>query len=104
MSIFRSKKDSKKTNKGTIRIRMYRVGFGDCFLVSFLNQKIGGALKDYHILVDCGVHSKGNIGTIDQVVDDVLTTTKGKIAVVVATHAHQDHMSGFGDKFKDAEI
>ena len=36
-----------------INIRMYRVGFGDCFLVTLAGK--------YHILVDCGVHNKGNI-------------------------------------------
>jgi beta-lactamase superfamily II metal-dependent hydrolase len=92
------------TNKGTIRVRMYRVGFGDCFLVSFPSQENNGAEGTYHILVDCGVHSRGNIGKIDQIVDNITAVTGGKLAIVIATHAHQDHISGFSDKFRNFDI
>src|SRR5436190_12433303 len=34
-----------------VRIRMYRHGLGDCFLLSFPNP--GG--KDVHVMIDCGV-------------------------------------------------
>ena len=51
----------------TIRIRMYRVGFGDCFLLSFPTNS-GHA----HILVDCGVHFKADIGTIEAAVADAV--------------------------------
>jgi hypothetical protein len=75
---------------------MYRVGFGDCFLVSL---PVGGSGARY-ILVDCGVHAQGDIGTIDKVVADVAAVTSGALAVVIATHAHQDHIAGF-DRFSD---
>src|SRR5947208_188732 len=78
-------------DSNTIRIRMYRVGFGDCFLVSL---PLTGDAGFRHILVDCGVHGKGNIGTMDEVVDNIGTITDKKLAVVIATHAHQDHISG----------
>jgi beta-lactamase superfamily II metal-dependent hydrolase len=77
--------------KDTIRIRMYRVGFGDCFLISL---PVGD--DHAHVLVDCGVHSKGDIGTIQDAVTDALAEAKNKLAIVIATHAHQDHISGFG--------
>ncbi len=74
-----------------IRLRMYRVGFGDCFLLSFPVE------SEYkHVLVDCGVHARGDIGTMDRIVADIEKQTGGKLALVVATHAHQDHISGFG--------
>jgi len=79
-----------------ISVRMYRVGFGDCFLVSLPVDGSGPR----HILVDCGVHAKGDIGTIDKVVADIAATTDGTLAVVIATHAHQDHIAGF-DRFSD---
>jgi len=87
-----AKKSAKKNTKASdgIRIRMYRVGFGDCFLVSL---PVDGGYK--HMLVDCGVHARGDIGTMDQVVADIAQETGGKLAVVIATHAHQDHISGF---------
>jgi len=87
-----NKKSTKKNehDSARIRIRMYRVGFGDCFLVSL---PLDGGYK--HMLVDCGVHARGDIGTMEQVVADIATETGGKLAVVIATHAHQDHISGF---------
>jgi len=76
---------------GRARVRMYRVGFGDCFLVSL---PVSNGHR--HVLVDCGVHPKGNVGTLGKAVEDIATTTAGKLAVVVATHEHADHISGFG--------
>jgi beta-lactamase superfamily II metal-dependent hydrolase len=70
---------------------MYRVGFGDCFLLSL---PVGGSLA--HVLIDCGVHSRGDIGTMQQIVDDIAQQTDKRLALVVATHRHQDHISGFG--------
>ena len=82
-----------KLDSNTIRIRMYRVGFGDCFLVSL---PLTGDAGFRHILVDCGVHGKGNIGTMDEVVDNIGTVTDKKLAVVIATHAH--HISRHSGK------
>jgi beta-lactamase superfamily II metal-dependent hydrolase len=95
---------AKTATKATIRVRMYRVGFGDCFLVSLSAQGADKVQETRHILVDCGVHAKGNIGIIGQVVDNIEKETSGKLAIVIATHAHQDHISGFGDKFSSFEI
>src|SRR5262249_9643623 len=74
-----------------IRIRMYRVGFGDCFLVSFPNQQ-----GSKYVLVDCGVHARGDIKTMDRIVRNVQSECQNKLAIVIATHEHQDHISGFG--------
>ncbi len=79
---------------GAIAVRMYRVGFGDCFLVSL---PVAGTERR-HILVDCGVHSRGDIGSLGQVVADVVSVTGRRLAAVIATHAHQDHIAGF-DRF-----
>jgi beta-lactamase superfamily II metal-dependent hydrolase len=81
------------TTSRDIRIRMYRVGFGDCFLLT-----LPGADKAHHILIDCGVHARGDIKTMGAVVDDILKETGGKLDLIVATHAHQDHLSGFGSE------
>jgi glyoxylase-like metal-dependent hydrolase (beta-lactamase superfamily II) len=93
-----------------IRIRMYRVGFGDCFLLSLPGAKDQDTDRLFHILVDCGVHSRGDIGTIQKVVNNIGEVTDNKLAVIIATHAHQDHISGFGKfgemftEFKVGEI
>jgi beta-lactamase superfamily II metal-dependent hydrolase len=75
-----------------IQVRMYRVGFGDCFLVSLPTS--GG--KAQHVLVDCGVHPKGDLKTMKDVVANVRAVTGDSLAAVVVTHEHADHMSGFG--------
>ncbi len=36
--------------KFSVRIRMYRPGLGDCFLLTFRNGS-----QDRHILIDCGI-------------------------------------------------
>jgi beta-lactamase superfamily II metal-dependent hydrolase len=92
----------KRTGGSGIRIRMYRVGFGDCFLVSF---PVAAGMQ--HVLVDCGVHNQGDIGTMRQAVANVAAECGGELALVIATHAHQDHISGFGtfaDEFKALRV
>ena len=78
-------------SKERVRIRMYRVGFGDCFLVTF-----PGESREHHVLVDCGVHPRGNIKTLDAVVANILDVTGKHLDIVIATHVHQDHVAGFG--------
>lgn len=75
------------------RIRMYRLGVGDCFLVRF--PRPGNA--DLKILVDCGVHQSqpGGPDRMAKVIDDLHATTDGKLDLIIATHEHYDHLSGF---------
>ncbi len=70
---------------------MYRPGFGDCFLITF-----GTGVDAHHVLVDFGAHMHGEIGTMGRIMDDLVTTTGSKLGVIVATHQHRDHISGFG--------
>lgn len=86
----------------SLRVRMYRVGFGDCFLVTLACP--GGPFR---MLVDCGVHSGGDAGTLARVVNDIVAQSEHKLDVVVATHMHEDHISGFGkcaDAFSQIEV
>ena len=90
-------------NNKPIRIRMYRVGFGDCFLLSLPVGQPGN--EQYrHFVIDCGVHGRGNIGTIERAVKNIAQETGGEIAAVIATHSHQDHISGFSEKFSQFQI
>ncbi len=74
-----------------VRVRMYRQGLGDCFLVTF---GVGGGEK--HMLIDCGTLGATTTGvTLADVVEDIASTTGGHLDLVVATHEHQDHVSGF---------
>ena len=66
---------------------MYQVGFGDCFLVSFPGP--------HHMLIDCGVHPGGDNGKLESAVQNIAEVTGGKLDLLIATHAHRDHLSGF---------
>ena len=105
-----AKKKTKKPTKppafgsNTLRVRMYRIGFGDCFLVSFPIPNLPNAETHRHVLVDCGVHNSGDLDMIDRAVDHIGATTGKKLAIVIATHSHQDHISGFSNKFTSFEI
>jgi len=85
---------AQKKSKGELRIRMYRVGFGDFFLMTLPGD--GGP---QHILIDCGVTAgqtkKGDIGTIKDAVADMAKETGNKLALIIVTHRHQDHIVGF---------
>ena len=74
-----------------LRIRMYRVGFGDCFLMSL---PVGQEHR--HVLIDCGVHFKGDIKTLPKIIENIRAETQDHLDLIVVTHAHQDHISGFG--------
>lgn len=74
-------------------IRHYCQGIGDCHLLKF--AKAGGG--DFWVLIDCGIHTSVIKGdqTIDLIVADIAATTKGHIDLLVVTHEHWDHVSGF---------
>jgi beta-lactamase superfamily II metal-dependent hydrolase len=79
----------------SLRIRMYNVGFGDCFLL-FIPTDDG----ERTMLLDCGKHMSSKTGhSIGDAAKDVVETLskngKTRIDVVVATHRHYDHISGF---------
>jgi hypothetical protein len=75
-----------------VRIRMYRLGLGDCFLLTFAPDG-----KAVHVLIDCGVllGTKNAEKIVKESVEDILKTTGGRLDVIVATHEHWDHVSGF---------
>ena len=79
-----------------VRIRMYRHGLGDCFLITFRRPNETDD-PSFHILIDCGIIPGNPNATarINEVVRDIKTTTSGKIDVLVVTHEHADHVSGF---------
>lgn len=77
----------------SLTIRTYNVGFGDCFLLSFEY-----ANRNRHILIDFGsqrrpVNPKPN--HMVKVAKQIAQDCNNKLDVIVATHRHQDHISGF---------
>ncbi|MEO5988814.1 MAG: MBL fold metallo-hydrolase [Candidatus Eisenbacteria bacterium] len=79
---------------GRVRVRMYRQGLGDCFLLSF---GTGGSKR--HVLIDCGTLGATTTGVkLSEVVDDIVAETGGKLDLLIATHEHHDHVSGFNSQ------
>jgi beta-lactamase superfamily II metal-dependent hydrolase len=83
---------------GPLTIRMYNVGFGDCFL---LTLPAAPGERPRRILIDCGKHKLSSTGPklgriVQQLLEDI-TDPDGqrRIDVVVATHRHLDHVQGF---------
>lgn len=91
----KSLKDAIKARPFTARVRMYRQGVGDSFLLSF--PALNG--RTVSILIDCGVVSgtKDPEKKMELVAQDILAATnKGEeLHAVVGTHPHWDHLSGF---------
>lgn len=81
-----------------VRVRMFRHGLGDCFLLTF---DVGGAER--HMLIDCGtLGNKNNDVKIADIAKHVKDTIgAGNLDVVIATHEHQDHLSGFNGPMKE---
>ena len=78
--------------KPQVRIRMYRPGLGDCFLLTFTS----GDTKS-HILIDCGIFvgTSNEKAHISQIAQHILTETGQRVNALVATHEHWDHIAGF---------
>lgn len=80
------------------RVRMYRQGLGDCFLLTFPRR----GQRPFNILIDCGALARDRqsmsdiVGHIrDSVRGGGAPGTKARLDVVVGTHEHKDHVSGF---------
>lgn len=86
-----------------VTIRMYNVGFGDCFLLRF---SYDGAVADKHVLIDCGSMALPQSGdgprySMLSVTRDIERWVDEKLDAVVVTHRHQDHLSGFAGRAGD---
>ena len=58
-----------------VRVRMYRVGLGDCFLLTFSTAPGDAA----HVLVDCGTIGTGGGAKLEDVAQDIVRTTGGRL-------------------------
>ena len=78
----------------SVNIKMYRVGeLGDCFLLQFKN---GAGIA--HVLIDCGSFRNGkvSIARMRKIATDIKNQLNGStLDVIVGTHQHNDHLSGF---------
>jgi hypothetical protein len=92
----------------SVVVRMYQVGFGDCFLLTF---RYATPLKDKrserHVLIDFG-STRAPKGAKPTLLPDVAkliaSHTDGHLDAVVVTHRHKDHIDGFGDAQASAAL
>ena len=91
--------------KREVLIRMYNVGFGDAFLV-----QIPDGARTRRMLFDCGSIEAAPDRPMQSVVDEIIGDARdadgtARIDVVVATHRHKDHVSGFANgAWADVEV
>jgi beta-lactamase superfamily II metal-dependent hydrolase len=98
------KKKPKAPNGREVTVRMYNVGFGDAFLVT-----IPDGASARRILFDCGSIEAAEFAmpdVVERIIKDVTDTDNvPRIDVVVASHRHKDHVSGFGQSaWNDVQV
>jgi Metallo-beta-lactamase superfamily len=93
----------------SVEVRSYQVGFGDCFLLSFVYSHT----DKRHVLIDFGTTALPRSGKPSEhmpKVAEAIEAVVGKgnrLTALVATHRHADHISGFatdGKTGKSGEI
>jgi hypothetical protein len=108
-----------------VRVRMYGQGVGDCFLLTFPRSPAEGsgegAGRPVYVLIDCGVigGTPGGAERMRRIVRDIKETTRdetlpdgrdgsrGRLDLLVVTHEHMDHLSGFlqaADEWRDIQV
>jgi hypothetical protein len=77
----------------SVTVRMFCQGLGDCFLVTIPQ----GGTRPYSILIDCGVAmgTPNADAIMKQVAAGIAKLTQGTVDLLVVTHQHWDHVSGF---------
>lgn len=81
---------------GPVTIRMFNVGFGDCFLLTFPYKTEDGGNR--HLLIDFGSFpAPQNAPKLkERIAQRIRQICQGEKFAVVATHRHADHINGFG--------
>jgi hypothetical protein len=83
-------------------IRLFDVGLGDCIYCRIPKAHKDG--RDFHILIDCGTLSSTDyLSDAIKNLMPLLPSIGGKrhVDLLVVTHEHKDHMTGFGMKLWD---
>jgi hypothetical protein len=87
----------------TVRVRMYRQGLGDCFLLTF-----NPGTNQATMLIDFGsLGSASPLASMEDVMSNIESETGKHLNLLIATHEHQDHVSGFRtfkERFKKFKV
>jgi hypothetical protein len=91
---------------GEVVVRMYGQGFGDCFLLALPRMDARGVedpTKPVYVLIDSGVFfmTPQERQRMRAVARSVAAATDGVVDLLVATHEHYDHLSGFAHAAKE---
>jgi hypothetical protein len=82
-----------------ISVLAFNVDFGDCFLVRF---SYAPNIGDRHVLIDFGA-TRARKEKLRDIAAAIAGECGGKLDMLVATHRHKDHISGFAhDKEGDS--
>ncbi|TGU07996.1 hypothetical protein EN792_041815 [Mesorhizobium sp. M00.F.Ca.ET.149.01.1.1] len=93
------------SRQAPLTVRHYCQGIGDCHLLTFKTPEG----QPFRILIDCGIHVSitGGPALVGDIVTNLKMETGGIIDILVVTHEHWDHVSGFltaNDLFKTFTI
>lgn len=77
------------------KVRMYRMGTGDCFIVKFFAAE----KEKFTMMIDCGVWRRSS-DELRPYMEDLKVYVNGKVDLLIITHEHVDHVSVF-DLCKD---
>jgi beta-lactamase superfamily II metal-dependent hydrolase len=88
---------------GTIRVRAYIVGFGDCILVTVPDDGAPDNRGVRHILIDFGraPNDSGSLERFPAIAQDIAKECGKRLDLLVMTHEHLDHMEGF---YREREV
>ena len=89
-----------------VAVRMYQVGFGDCFLLSFgYGRELPDGRAERHVLIDFGsTHwpkrkpSEEPSPSYARIAADIAERSGGRLDVLAITHRHTDHLAGFENR------
>lgn len=89
-----AKKPPAEVRPTDLTLHSYKVGFGDCFLLTFHYPNF-----DRNLLIDFGTmrvpEGKNESAHMLAIAKRIKEDCSGKLHAVVATHRHKDHISGF---------
>ncbi len=84
-----------------VKIRMYRQGHGDCFLLTMRKQDG----EPFYLLIDCGLWTNSEIKVpVEDVIADIVEATDGRLDVLMITHEHMDHVNMFSAKLDNKQL